>query len=72
MSQLIPPHGGKGLTCCLLEGAALEAEKKKAAGLKQIPVSPRETGDLIMLGIGGFTPADRLHGQGRLGGRLRH
>jgi hypothetical protein len=30
MSKLIPPHGGKGLTCCLLEGAALEAEKKKA------------------------------------------
>jgi sulfate adenylyltransferase len=44
------------LTCCLLEGAALEAEKKKAAGLKQIPVSPREKGDLIMMGIGGFSP----------------
>ena len=56
MAQLIPPHGGKGLTCCLLEGAALEAEKKKAAGLKQIPVSPRENGDLIMMGIGGFSP----------------
>ncbi len=56
MSQLIPPHGGKGLTCCLLEGAALEAEKKKAAGLKQIPVSAREKGDLIMMGIGGFSP----------------
>jgi sulfate adenylyltransferase len=56
MAQLIPPHGGKGLTCCLLEGAALEAEKKKAAGLKQIPVSPREKGDLIMMGIGGFSP----------------
>ena len=56
MAQLIPPHGGKGLTCCLLEGAALEAEKKKAAGLKQVPVSPREKGDLIMMGIGGFSP----------------
>ena len=33
MAQLIPPHGGKGLTCCLLEGTELEAEKKKAAGL---------------------------------------
>ena len=56
MSNLVPPHGGKGLTCCLLEGAALEAEKKKAAGLKKIPVSPREKGDLIMMGIGGFSP----------------
>ena len=56
MANLIPPHGGKGLTCCLLEGADLEAEKKKAAGLKKIPVSPREKGDLIMMGIGGFSP----------------
>ncbi len=56
MSNLIPPHGGKGLTCCLLEGAELEAEKKKAAGLKQIPITPRAKGDLIMMGIGGFSP----------------
>ena len=56
MSQLIPPHGGKGLTICLLEGAALEAEKKKAAGLKKVTISPRVKGDLIMIGIGGFSP----------------
>ena len=56
MANLIPPHGGKGLTCCLLEGAELEAEKKKAEGLKKISVSPREKGDLIMMGIGGFSP----------------
>ncbi len=56
MSNLIPPHGGKGLTCCLLEGAELEAEKKKAAGLKRVPISPRVKGDLIMIGIGGFSP----------------
>ena len=55
MSQLIPPHGGKGLTCCLLEGAELDAEKKKAEGLKKITVSHREVGDLIMMGIGGFS-----------------
>ena len=56
MSNLIPPHGGKGLTCCLLEGAELEAEKKKAEGLKKIKISPRVKGDLIMIGIGGFSP----------------
>ncbi len=56
MSQLVPPHGGKGLTCCLLEGAELEAEKKKAETLKKVNMSPREVGDLIMLGIGGFSP----------------
>ncbi|MBW2107166.1 MAG: sulfate adenylyltransferase [Deltaproteobacteria bacterium] len=58
MSQLIPPHGGKGLVCCLLEGAELEEEKKKAATLKTIDISPREKGDLIMMGIGGFSPLD--------------
>jgi sulfate adenylyltransferase len=56
MSNLIAPHGGKGLTVCLLEGSALEAEKKKAAGLKKVPLSPRAKGDLIMIGIGGFSP----------------
>jgi sulfate adenylyltransferase len=56
MSNLIPPHGGKGLTICLLEGAELDAEKKKAAGLKQIEISARVQGDLIMMGIGGFSP----------------
>ena len=56
MSKLIPPHGGKGLTKCLLEGAQLAEEKKKAAGLKQVSISPRVKGDLIMIGIGGFSP----------------
>ncbi|MFO7862018.1 MAG: sulfate adenylyltransferase [Desulfosalsimonas sp.] len=58
MSNLIPPHGGKGLTICLLEGAELEAEKKKAEGLKKVSLSPRERGDLIMIGTGGFSPLD--------------
>jgi len=56
MSKLVAPHGGKGLVCCLLEGAELEAEKAKAAGLKQIEISDRAKGDLIMMGIGGFSP----------------
>ncbi len=54
--MLVPPHGGKGLTCCLLEGSALQSEKKKAEGLRKVSVSPREKGDLIMIGIGGFSP----------------
>jgi sulfate adenylyltransferase len=56
MSNLVAPHGGKGLTCCLLQGSELEAEKKKAEGLKKIAISPRVKGDLIMMGIGGFSP----------------
>ena len=56
MSNLVAPHGGKGLVCALLEGAAREAELKKAAGLKQVEISARAKGDLIMMGIGGFSP----------------
>ncbi len=56
MSKLVPPHGGKGLTCALLTGSELEAEKEKAEKLKKIKITPRENGDLIMMGIGGFSP----------------
>jgi sulfate adenylyltransferase len=40
----------------LLEGAALDEERKKAEGLKKVAISPRVKGDLIMIGIGGFSP----------------
>ena len=62
-SKLVPPHGGKGLVCCLLEGAALAAEIKKAAGLKKIEISSQEKGDLIMMGIGGFSPLTGFMGK---------
>lgn len=58
MSKLVPPHGGKGLVCCKLEGSALESEKAKSEGLKKIEISAQVKGDLIMMGIGGFSPLD--------------
>ncbi|WP_457570671.1 sulfate adenylyltransferase [Desulfovulcanus sp.] len=58
MSKLVPPHGGKGLVIRLLEGAARDEELKKAQGLKQVPITSRERGDLIMIGTGGFSPLD--------------
>ncbi len=56
MSKLVKPHGGGELKPLLLEGQALSAEKKRAEGLKKVNVSSREAGDIIMMGIGGFTP----------------
>ncbi len=54
---LVNPHGKlKKLMPLMLEGKELEAEKAKAKGLTQVRISSREAGDLIMLGIGGFTP----------------
>jgi sulfate adenylyltransferase len=58
MSKLVRPHGGGELKPLLLEGKALAAEKSRAATLPKIPISSREAGDLIMMGIGGFTPLD--------------
>ena len=58
MVKLVEPHGGKGLKPLLLVGEELAREREHAKGLKQVPVSSREVGDLIMLGIGGFTPLD--------------
>ena len=55
---LVPPHGGGELRPLLLSGAALDIERARAAGLPKLPVSSRERGDLVMLGIGGFTPLD--------------
>ncbi|MDP2787609.1 MAG: sulfate adenylyltransferase, partial [Pseudomonadota bacterium] len=58
MSRLVKPHGGGELKPLLLEGAAREAELARAQSLPKIKMSSRETGDLIMMGIGGFTPLD--------------
>src|SRR3569832_2444599 len=58
MSKLVRPHGGGELKPLLLTGDALAAEKARAASLPKLKMSSRETGDLIMMGIGGFTPLD--------------
>ncbi len=63
MSRLVRPHGSDALKPLLLSGAALAAERKRAASLPQLNISSREAGDLVMLGIGGFTPLDGFMGQ---------
>ena len=63
MSSLVQPHGGQGLKPLLLEGEELVAERKRAAKLTRINISSREAGDLIMLGIGGFTPLEGFMGR---------
>jgi sulfate adenylyltransferase len=58
MSKLVKPHGSGELKPLLLTGAAQKAELARAQSLPKVRMSSRETGDLIMLGIGGFTPLD--------------
>ncbi|MEE9442293.1 MAG: sulfate adenylyltransferase [candidate division Zixibacteria bacterium] len=57
-SNLISPHGSDELKILLLEGKEKEEELKRAKTLPKVVMSSRETGDLIFLGIGGFTPLE--------------
>lgn len=57
LGQLVPPHGG-ALKPLTLAGEALAEEQVSAKSLPHVRVSSREKGDLIMLGIGGFSPLD--------------
>jgi len=55
VSSLVKPHGGGDIKPLLLQGDALASEKDRAASLPKVNVSSREAGDIIMMGIGGFT-----------------
>jgi sulfate adenylyltransferase len=56
MSRLVSPHGGHELRPLQVEGGRIAEERRRAQTLRRLQVSSRERGDLIMLGIGGFTP----------------
>src|SRR4030042_1590125 len=54
---LVNPHGKeKKLKPLLLSAAQVAEEKKRAKELTAVTLTSREVGDLIMMGIGGFTP----------------
>ena len=55
---LVSPHGQGALKPRALSGEALADGKARARTLPQVRISSRERGDLIMLGIGGFTPLE--------------
>jgi sulfate adenylyltransferase len=57
-SKLVKPHGGKSLRPLLLSGTPHLEESRRAQTLPRVAISSREKGDLLMLGIGGFTPLD--------------
>ncbi len=61
---LVNPHGKeKKLKPLLLSGNELKDAKEKAKNLKKLPMTSRETSDLIMLGIGAFTPLEGFMGE---------
>jgi len=63
LSKLVSPHGSKTILPLLLQGKEKAEEEKKAQGLKKVPMTSRETSDLIMMGIGAFTPLKGFMGK---------
>src|SRR5262245_1945866 len=62
--SLVHPHGkDKRLKPRLLDGPELTDARGRAARLPRLSISSRETSDLIMLGIGAFTPLDGFMGK---------
>ena len=62
MAELVPPHGSDELKPLLVSDQERQEELKRAEGLPKVVMSSRETGDLIMMGIGGFTPLEGFMG----------
>ena len=57
MSNLVVPHGKEEkLMPLLLEGDELQKGTEKAKSLKQIKITSKESSNLVMMGIGAFTP----------------
>ena len=63
MATLVQPHGGTSLRPLMPEGEALDAAGERAGRLPAVRVSSREAGDIVMLGIGGFTPLRGFMGE---------
>jgi len=63
MSNLVPPHGADSLKQLLLPAIERAEEAKRAKRLVQVPLSSREVSDLLMLGMGAYTPLDGFMGE---------
>jgi len=56
MARLVPPPRGRGLRPLLIEGEEQASERRRAGTLRTVRITSREKGDVVMLGMGGFTP----------------
>ena len=63
MSKLVEPHGGGLLNPLLLDRNCRDEARIKAAKLKKVPMSSRETSDVLMLAMGAYTPLKGFMGQ---------
>ena len=62
MSKLVLPHGGGPLRPLLVDAQHRAAELSQAERLKAVPMTSRESSDLVMLAMGAYTPLDGFMG----------
>ena len=58
MSNLVAPHGGGSLNSLLAPETERAAELERAKGLKQVPMTSKETSDVLMFAMAAYTPLD--------------
>jgi len=63
MSKLVPPHGGGELKSLLVAEVERAAELERAKGLKQVPMTSKETSDVLMFAMAAYTPLDGFMGE---------
>jgi sulfate adenylyltransferase len=56
MTGLVPPHGSRELRPLQVEDQVRAEALRHAQTLRKLRITSREKGDVVMLGIGGFTP----------------
>ncbi len=63
MSKLVSPHGGQELKPLIFPEVERPDQIKRAEKLKKVPMTSRETSDVIMMAMGAYTPIDGFMGE---------
>ncbi len=63
MSQLVPPHGSDAVKPLLAPPAPRAEGLERAKSLRRIALDSRAVSDVLMLGMGAYTPLDGFMGQ---------
>ena len=63
MPELVSPHGSDAVKPLLVPLTARAEELERAERLKRIALDSRAVSDVLMLGMGAYTPLDGFMGQ---------
>ena len=63
MPKLVEPHGDDGLSALLAPQVERKEELVRARNLRKVPMTSRETSDVLMMAMGAYTPLDGFMGE---------